>query len=163
VALALLVVDYIGIANELKQALKTYTDSKGKGEPTLNAEEAFSIFIEKIDAIRGMFGKTPTASGLDISGYETQAHKLLVPAANYLLGLEDGKQRFLDLVLAASKAYSLCGTLDETQELKKEIAFYSAIKATIINCEKRFVYRRHLLTQHTFYVSFFVDTFISLS
>ncbi|EPE5849734.1 type I restriction endonuclease subunit R [Vibrio vulnificus] len=126
-----LVVDYIGIANELKQALKTYTDSKGKGEPTLNAEEAFSILLEKMDAIRGMFGKTPKADGLDISGYETQAHKLLVPAANYVLGLEDGKKRFLDLVLAATKSYSLCSTLDEAKELRKEIAFYSAIKAAI--------------------------------
>lgn len=126
-----LVVDYIGIANELKQALKTYTDSKGKGEPTLNAEEAFSILLEKIDAIRGMFGKTPKSDGLNISGYETQAHKLLVPAANYVLGLEDGKKRFLDLVLAATKSYSLCSTLDEAKELRKEIAFYSAIKAAI--------------------------------
>lgn len=126
-----LVVDYIGIANELKQALKTYTDSKGKGEPTLNAEEAFSILLEKIDAIRGMFGKAPKADGLDISGYETQAHKLLVAAANYVLGLEDGKKRFLDLVLAVTKSYSLCSTLDDAKELRKEIAFYSAIKAAI--------------------------------
>jgi type I restriction enzyme, R subunit len=126
-----LVVDYIGIANELKQALKTYTDSKGKGEPTLNAEEAFSILLEKIDAIRGLFGKTPKSDGLDISGYETHAHKLLVPAANYVLGLEDGKKRFLDLVLAATKSNSLCSTLDEAKDLKKEIAFYSAIKAAI--------------------------------
>ena len=126
-----LVVDYIGIANELKQALKTYTDSKGKGEPTLNAEEAFSVLLEKIDAIRGMFGKTPKSEGLDISGYESEAHKILVPAANYVLGLEDGKKRFLDLVLAATKSYSLCSTLDEAKCLRKEIAFYSAIKAAI--------------------------------
>ncbi|WP_419623278.1 type I restriction endonuclease subunit R, partial [Thiolapillus sp.] len=115
-----LVVDYIGIANELKQALKTYTDSKGKGEPTLRAEEAFAILLEKLDAIRGMFAKTPQLGGLDISGFETDAHKLLVPAANYVLGLEDGKKRFLDLVLATSKAYSLCSTLDEAKELRKE-------------------------------------------
>ena len=126
-----LVVDYIGIANELKQALKTYTDSKGKGEPTLNAKEAFAILLEKLYAIRGMFAKTAKADGLDISGFESEAHKMLVPAANHVLGLEDGKKRFLDLVLAASKAYSLCSTLDEAKELRKEIAFYSAIKAAI--------------------------------
>ena len=126
-----LVVDYIGIANELKQALKTYADSDGRGEPTLNAEEAFAILHEKVDAIRGMFGKTPKSVGLDISAYETDAHKLLVPAANYVLGLEDGKKRFLDLVLATTKAYSLCSTLDEAKELRKEIAFYSAVKAAI--------------------------------
>jgi len=54
-----------------------------------------------------------------------------VPAANYVLSLKDGKQRFLDLVLAATKAYSLCSTLDEAKELRKEIAFYAAIKAAI--------------------------------
>lgn len=126
-----LVVDYIGIANELKQALKLYTDAQGKGEPTLRAEEAFAVLAEKMDAIRGLFAKTPQAEGLDVSAFEAQAVKLLVPAANYLLGLKDGKKRFLDLVIAASKAYSLCSTLDEAKALRKEIAFYSAIKAAI--------------------------------
>jgi len=126
-----LVVDYIGIANELKQALKIYTDAKGKGEPALRAEEAYAVLAEKIDAIRGLFAKTPQAEGLDMSGYETQAHQLLVPAANYVLSLKDGKKRLLDLVLAATKAYSLCSTLDEAKELRKEIAFYAAIKAAI--------------------------------
>jgi type I restriction enzyme R subunit len=126
-----LVVDYIGIANELKQALKTYTDSKGKGEPTLRAEEAFAILSEKLDAIRGLFAKTPQADGLDISNFETTGYQLLIPAANYVLGLDDGKKRFFDLVLATSKAYSLCSTLDEVKDLRKEIAFYSAIKAAI--------------------------------
>lgn len=126
-----LVVDYIGIANELKQALKIYTDAQGKGEPALRAEEAFAMLAEKMDAIRGLFAKTPQTDGLDISGFETQAVKLLVPAANYLLGLKDGKKRFLDLIIAATKAYSLCSTLDEAKALRKEIAFYSAIKAAI--------------------------------
>lgn len=126
-----LVVDYIGIANELKLALKTYTDSNGRGEPALQASEAFAILLEKIDALRGMFAKTPQGDGIDISAFEHEAHKVLVPAANYVLGLDDGKKRFLDLVLAASKAYSLCSTLDEAKELRKEIAFYAAIKAAI--------------------------------
>ncbi|MCU4613179.1 type I restriction endonuclease subunit R [Acinetobacter parvus] len=126
-----LVVDYIGIANELKQALKTYTDAKGKGEPTLRAEEAYAVLAEKMDAIRGMFAKTNDQAGLDLSSYETQAHRLIIPAANYVLSLKDGKKRFLDLVLTINKAFSLCGTLDEAKTLHKEIAFYSAIKAVI--------------------------------
>ncbi|WP_407508185.1 type I restriction endonuclease subunit R [Acinetobacter baumannii] len=126
-----LVVDYIGIANELKQALKTYTDAKGKGEPTLRAEEAYAVLAEKMDAIRGMFAKTNEQAGMDLSAYETQAHRLIIPAANYVLSLKDGKKRFLDLVLAINKAFSLCGTLDEAKNLHKEIAFYSAIKAVI--------------------------------
>jgi type I restriction enzyme R subunit len=126
-----LVVDYIGAVSELKQAMRTYTDSKGKGEPTLNVEEAVAILIEKIDSIRGLFAKTPQTDGLDISDFATDANKILVPAANYIFSLEDGKKRFLDLVLSASKAYSLCGTLDEAKGLRREMAFYSAIKAAM--------------------------------
>lgn len=126
-----LVVDYIGIANELKQALKIYTDSSGKGTPTLNANEAFAILLEKLDAARGMFAKNNKTDGFDYSEYETNPSKLLVPATNYILSLEDGKKRFLDIVLAMTKAYSLCSTLDQAKELKTEIAFLSAIKAAI--------------------------------
>jgi type I restriction enzyme R subunit len=125
-----LVVDYIGIANELKRALKTYTESKGKGNPANLAQEAFAVLLEKIDVVRGMF------IGFNYSEYETQAHRLLVPAANHVLSLdkEGGKKRkkeFLDAVLAITKAFALCGTLDEATEYKKEIAFFSAIKAVI--------------------------------
>ncbi|MBK8971401.1 MAG: type I restriction endonuclease subunit R [Hahellaceae bacterium] len=120
-----LVVDYIGIANELKAALKTYTDAKGKGDPTHNATEALAVLLEKMDIVRGMM------QGCDYKGFETKAASLIVPCANHLLGLKDGKQRFLDTMLAVAKAYSLCGTLDEAAALRKEIAFFSAIKAAI--------------------------------
>ncbi|MDD1621899.1 MAG: type I restriction endonuclease subunit R [Methylococcaceae bacterium] len=120
-----LVVDYIGIANELKAALKTYTDAKGKGDPTHNAAEALAVLLEKIDILRGLM------HGFDYGAYETQAMRLLLPAANHILGLKDGKQRFLDTMLAIVKAFSLCGTLDEAALLRKEIAFFSAIKAAI--------------------------------
>ena len=120
-----LVVDYIGIANELKAALKTYTDAKGKGDPTHNAAEALSVLLEKMDILRGMM------HGFDYSAFEVQAMPLLVPAANHLLGLKDGKTRFLDTMAAIAKAFSLCGTLDEAGSLRKEIAFFSAIKAAI--------------------------------
>ncbi|KXS53749.1 MAG: type I restriction enzyme, R subunit [Marinobacter sp. T13-3] len=126
-----LVVDYIGIANELKQALKTYTDAKGKGSPTHSAEEAYAILLEKLDIIHGMFAPGPKGEGFDYSGFENDPHKLLVPTANYILGLEDGKKRFLDTVLAMNKAFSLCATLDEAQELQKEVAFLAQVKTAI--------------------------------
>lgn len=126
-----LVVDYIGIANELKQALKTYADAKGRGEPTHSTEEAYAILLEKLDVIHGMFAKTPQSPGFDYSAFATDALKLLVPAANYILGLDDGKKRFLDTVLALNKAYSLCSTMDEASAYHKEIAFLSAVKAAI--------------------------------
>lgn len=120
-----LVVDYIGIASELKAALKTYTDAKGKGDPTHNAAEALAVLLEKMDIVRGMM------HGFDYSAFETQAIQLLVPAANHILGLKDGKTRFLDTMVAVAKAFSLCSTLDEAAALRKEIAFFSAIKAAI--------------------------------
>ncbi len=126
-----LVVDYIGIANELKQALKTYTDAKGRGEPTHSAEEAYAVMLEKLDIIHGMFAPGPKSAGFDYSGFEESAHKLLMGAANHILGLDDGKKRFLDTVLALTKAYSLCSTLDEARSYQKEIAFFSAVKAAI--------------------------------
>ncbi|MEL7070133.1 MAG: type I restriction endonuclease subunit R [Cyanobacteria bacterium J06581_3] len=121
-----LVVDYIGIAAALRAALKTYTDAKGRGQPTLKTEEAFAILLEKVNILRGLFHK------LDYSKYETNAPALLVPAANHVLGLADGKKRFLDVMAAITKAFSLCGTLDEAAALRKEIAFFSAIKAAIV-------------------------------
>lgn len=126
-----LVVDYIGIANELKQALKIYADSKGRGAPTHSTGEAFAILLEKLDIIHGLFAKGPKGEGFDYSAFETEANQLLIPAANYILGLEDGKKRFLDTVLAMNKAYSLCSTLDEAHAYHKEVAFLSAVKAAI--------------------------------
>ena len=121
-----LVVDYIGIANELKQALKVYVSAQGKGEPTLKSEEALAILLEKLDVVRGMF------HGFDYSDYQTRAHEILVLAANHILGVEDGKKRFLDAMAAITRAFSLCGTLDEAEPLRKEIAFFSAIRAAIV-------------------------------
>ncbi|NQY85973.1 MAG: DUF3387 domain-containing protein, partial [Alcanivorax sp.] len=126
-----LVVDYIGIANELKHALKTYTDSKGKGSPTHSAEEAYAILLEKLHIVHGMISPGPQGEGFDYSAFETEPHKLLVPTANYALSLEGGKKRFLDTVLAMNKAFSLCATLDAAQALQKEVAFLSQVKIAI--------------------------------
>jgi len=120
-----LVVDYIGIANELKAALKTYTDAKGKGDPTHNAAEALAVLLEKMDTLRGMM------HGFDYRTFESRALQLLVPTANHILGLKDGKTRFLNTMAGVGKAFSLCGTLDEAGALRKEIAFFSAIKVAI--------------------------------
>lgn len=122
-----LVVDYIGIANELKAALKTYADSEGKGSPTNRTQEAYVVLLKNMDAVRGIF------HGYDYSKYKTKALHLLVPATNHVLQEpENGKKRFLDLMLAVNKSFSLCATMDEVKELRLEIAFFNAIKATIL-------------------------------
>ncbi len=120
-----LVVDYIGIAAELRSALRTYTESKGKGQPTLDAAEALAKLLELMEVARTVL------HGFDFGAYRTQAATLLLPAANFVLGLEDGKRRWADVVVAITRAFSLCGTLDEALPLREEIAFFQAVRAVI--------------------------------
>ena len=120
-----LVVDYIGIANELKAALKDYTQAKGKGRPTIAAEDALAVLLEKMDVLHGML------HGFDYTAFRTRAWQLLPGVANHVLGLEDGKKRFADTVLAASKAFALCCTLDEALAHRDELAFLQAVKAAL--------------------------------
>ncbi len=145
-----LVVDYIGIANELKNALKTYTNSQGKGQPTVDTAEAFAVLMEKVDIIRGMFATPVDGSVFTYlpsedkrrPDFETDALRLLPGAVNHLSGLShtdskgkevrDGKRRFFDVMAALGKAYSLCNTMDETRGYRNEIAFYSAIKTAFM-------------------------------
>ncbi|MCT8165481.1 MULTISPECIES: type I restriction endonuclease subunit R [unclassified Pseudomonas] len=124
-----LVVDYIGIANELKAALKEYTASKGRGRPTVDAHEAYAVLEEKLDILRGLL------FGFDFSDFLTGGHKLLAGAANHVLGLEDGKKRFADNALAMSKAFTLCCTLDEAKVVREEVAFFQAIKVLLTKRE----------------------------
>ncbi|MCW8163075.1 type I restriction endonuclease subunit R [Stutzerimonas stutzeri] len=124
-----LVVDYIGIANELKAALKEYTASKGRGRPTVDAHEAYAVLEEKLDVLRGLL------YGFNYSDYLTGGHKLLAGAANHVLGLEDGKKRFADNALAMSKAFTLCCTLDEAKAVRDEVAFFQAIKVVLTKRE----------------------------
>ena len=81
-----LVVDYIGIANELKAALKDYTQAKGKGKPTIAAEDALAVLLEKMDVLHDML------HGFDYTEFRTKAWQLLPGVANHVLGLEDGKK-----------------------------------------------------------------------
>ena len=129
-----LVVDYIGIANELKSALKEYTAAQGRGRPTVDAHEAFSVLAEKLDALRGMLAGTH-GSGFDYSGFLTGGHKTLAGAADYVLGLRDGKKRFADLALAMSKAFTLCCTLDEAKAVREEVAFFQGVKVILTKRE----------------------------
>ncbi len=132
-----LVVDYIGIANELKQALKTYTDSKGKGQTTVDAREAFAILLEKIDVIHGMFAPSAGKPGFSYEGFSRDPLAFLRDAVNYILGLDDGKKRYLDVSLAMSKAWSLCNTLDEAEHLQEEFAFLSAVRVGLIKLDPK--------------------------
>ncbi|WP_374409328.1 type I restriction endonuclease subunit R [Hydrogenophaga sp.] len=120
-----LVVDYIGIANELKSALKDYTASKGRGRPTVDAAEAYAVLEEKLDILRGLL------HGFDYSDFLAAGHKRLAGAANHVLGIKDGKKRFADQAVAMSKAFTLCCTLDEARAVREEVAFFQAVKVIL--------------------------------
>ena len=120
-----LVVDYIGIANELKSALKEYTASRGRGRPTVDAAEAYAVLEEKLDLLRAML------HGFDYSDFARAGHKLLAGAADFVLGQKEGKKRFADTALAMSKAFSLCCTLDEAKAVREEVAFLQAVKVIL--------------------------------
>ncbi|MDN3575918.1 type I restriction endonuclease subunit R [Chitinimonas viridis] len=124
-----LVVDYIGIANELRSALKEYSASNGRGRPTVDAAEAYAVLEEKLDILRGML------HGYDYSGFLTGGHKCLAGAANHVLGLDDGKKRFADTALMMSKAFSLCCTLEEAKAVREEVAFMQAVKVILTKRE----------------------------
>ena len=120
-----LVVDYIGIANELKAALADYTQAKGRGKPTIDARDALAVLQEQMDVLHDML------HGVDYGDFRAQAWQLLPAVANHVLGLDDGKKRFADTVLAASKAFALCCTLDEALVHRDELAFLQAVKAAL--------------------------------
>ncbi|OIQ83224.1 type-1 restriction enzyme R protein [mine drainage metagenome] len=120
-----LVVDYIGIANELKAALKDYTLAHGKGRPTIDVEEMLRVLLEKMEVLHGLL------HGCDYGAFRTDAWTLLPAVANHVLGQDDGMKRFADAVLAATRAFSLCCTLDRALECRDELAFLQAVKAAL--------------------------------
>jgi type I restriction enzyme R subunit len=120
-----LVVDYIGIANELKQALKEYTQSKGQGRPTVPAEEALVKLREGLEVAWGMLHV------VDYSDFRVNAMKPMKRVANHVLGLEDGKRRFADCVLRMTQAFALCCTLPGAAEYREEIAFLQAVRVIL--------------------------------
>lgn len=121
-----LVVDYIGIAPELKAALATYSAAKGKGRPTIDSSEALRILKEKMQVACGLLHP------VDWSDFKTKALQLIPACLEQVLGQEDGKRRYCDTVLQMTKAFALCGTLDEALELSPEVAFYQAIRASLV-------------------------------
>ena len=124
-----LVVDYIGIGNELKAAMKEYTGSSGRGQIKVDANEAYSVLAEKLDILRGIL------HGFDYSDFLTSGHKALAGAANHVLGIPEGKRRFADTAVAMSKAFSLCCTLDEAKAVREEVAFMQGVKVLLTKRE----------------------------
>lgn len=125
-----LIVDYIGIAGFLKKALKTYTESGGRGAPTYDQQQAVDALEEQIEVVRGIMYGFDYMRFFDLPPGERLS---LVPAAmEHILVQEDGKKRFLDNVSKLTTAYSLAMPREEAQALTREVAYFQLVRAALV-------------------------------
>jgi len=124
-----LIVDYLGIASDLKKALSFYSDSGGKGDPTILQEQAVQLMLEKLEVVSNMY------HGFNYEDYfEAETSKklsMILAAEEHILGLEDGKKRYINEVSALSKAFSIAIPHDQAMDAKDEISFFQAVKARL--------------------------------
>ena len=124
-----LIVDYLGIAADLKDALAFYSDAGGKGDPTLAQEQAVALMLEKLEVVSAMFHgfayenyfETDTAGKLS----------LILSAEEHILGLDDGKKRYINEVTALSQAFAIAIPHDQALAVKDEVGFFQAVKARL--------------------------------
>ena len=124
-----LVVDYLGLAHELRYALATYTESGGTGKTALDQEEAVVVLREKYEICCGLF------YGFDWSRWATGTppEKLgLLPAAQeHILAQKDGKDRCLQAVRELSQAFALAVPHEETRRIRDDVAFFQAVRSVL--------------------------------
>jgi type I restriction enzyme R subunit len=124
-----LVVDYLGLADELRAALKTYTESGGTGRTALDQSEAVAVMLEKYEVCRGLF------HGFDWSPWITgrpQDRLSLLPAAQeHILALENGKARLLQAVTGLSQAFALAIPHEEALRIRDDVGFFQAVRAVL--------------------------------
>ena len=125
-----LIVDYLGIASDLKEALSFYSDSGGKGDPAVLQEKAVQLMLEKLEIVSQMF------YGFTYDDYfeadTSRKLSIILEAEEHILGLENGKKRYIDEVTALSKAFSLAIPHEQAMDVKDEISFYQAVKARLV-------------------------------
>ncbi|MDA8338734.1 MAG: type I restriction endonuclease subunit R [Nitrospiraceae bacterium] len=149
-----LVVDYLGIASDLKKALSFYSDSGGKGDPAEGQEKAVAAMLEKLEVVRQLFfeeSKTREAimiaepaayyadypgTGFNYKRFFSASPKeklsIVLQAEEHILGLEDGKDRFINEVTLLSKAFALSIPHEQALAIKDEVAFFQAVKARLV-------------------------------
>lgn len=124
-----LVVDYLGLAHELKHALATYTESGGKGQTAIDQKEAVALMREKFEICTAFF------HGFDYSAWTTggamQKLGVLPAAQEHVLKQTDGKNRFVKAVEDLSKAFALAVPADEALAVVDDVAFFQAIKSVL--------------------------------
>ena len=122
-----LVVDYLGLAQELKQALATYTESGGKGRTALDQSEAIAVMLEKYEVCCGLFHGFDYGPAL--GGTPTERVSLLPAAQEHLLAQENGKDRCLQAVRELSQAFALAVPHEDAMTIRDDVAFFQAVRS----------------------------------
>jgi type I restriction enzyme, R subunit len=124
-----LVVDYLGIASDLKKALSFYSDSGGKGDPAIAQEQAVTLMLEKLEVVSQMY------HGFAYEDYfEADTGKklsIILGAEEHILGLENGKKRYINEVSALSRAFSIAVPHEQAMDVKDEVGFFQAVKSRL--------------------------------
>ena len=124
-----LVVDYLGLADQLKHALATYTESGGQGDPTYDMAEAIAVLLEKHGIASDMLHGFSWAKWT--TGAATERLSLIPAGQEHILQQEEGKPRFVQLVSDLSRAFALCAASDEAMEVRDDISFFQALQAAL--------------------------------
>ena len=124
-----LVVDYLGLAQDLKQALATYTESGGTGQTAIDQEEAVAVMLEKYEVCCALF------HGFDWSkwttGTATERVGLLPAAQEHILAQENGKKRCVSMVRELSQAFALAVPHEETMRIRDDVGFFQAVQSVL--------------------------------
>ncbi|MBX3408116.1 MAG: type I restriction endonuclease subunit R [Phycisphaeraceae bacterium] len=125
-----LIVDYLGLAHELKQALSVYTESGGKGKTAIDQEEAVAVMLEKHEVLCEMFAGFDRAHWT--TGRPEQRLSLLPAAQEHVLAQQDGKDKFLLAVKELSAAFALAVPHDEAMRIRDDVGFFQAVRAAML-------------------------------
>lgn len=124
-----LVVDYLGLADQLKRALATYTESGGQGNPTFDTKQAIAVMLEKhgiaCDMMHGFNWDKWT------TGKPAERLALIPAGQEHILEQDDGKKRWVQVVTELSRAFALCAASDEATEIRDDVSFFQAIQAAL--------------------------------
>ena len=130
-----LVVDYLGLADELRRALATYTEAGGSGRTAIDQSEAVALVREKVEICRGMFHGFDYRRWLDPQASGRERLALLPYAQEHILALEEGKPRLLRAVADLTKAFALAVPHPEALALRDEVGFFQAVRTALANRE----------------------------
>ena len=125
-----LIVDYLGIASDLKKALSFYSDAGGKGDPANTQEQAVQLMLEKLEVVSQMFHGFPYETYFEADTGKKLS--LILAAEEHILSQDNGKKRYIDEVTALSQAFSIAVPHDQAMDAKDEISFFQAVKARLV-------------------------------